>query len=139
MKQSKVEDMSSENPPDESEEIADNPERIENGDGHTEGDRRGRKWTFEEEEEVIWKVENGWSWDRIAKAHSRTVRAVQIRFAMALEHPESLKVVRRSETGEPHRNPFFEPNMDSGAKGPMTRYDVIDQHGVKWFSFHRTV
>jgi len=131
--------MTTDNTPEENEE---NIEKLEQDDtSNNSPSRHNRRWSFEEENEIIEKLRKGMSWDQIARAHSRTIRAVQIRYAKACEHAETLEIVRGIATEEgtsrSPKDPNSEPNMDSGVEIPrMTRFDVISEYGELWYSFY---
>ncbi len=131
--------MATDDTPEENEENIENPEQDDGSNNNPS--RHNRRWSFEEENEIIEKLRKGMSWDQIARAHSRTIRAVQIRYAKACEHAETLEIVRGPATEEatsrPPKDPNSEPTMDSGVEVPrMTRYDVISEYGELWYSFY---
>jgi len=104
-------------------------------------ERHSRRWGLEEENEIIVELSEGKSWEEIAQNHSRTIRAVQMRFARICEHAEHLEVVRKvapkEDSRRPPQDPKFNPPMDSGVRlPPLEKYDVINSDGSLWYSFY---
>ena len=93
--------------------------------------RHSRRWSVEEENKIIEELKEGKSWGEIAQNHSRTVRAVQMRFARICEHAEHLEVVRKTATEEDSRGEPPNPlpsEQQTALEGPPT-YMVVDPRG----------
>jgi hypothetical protein len=133
--------MATDDTPEENEENIEKPEQDD--DSNNNPSRQYHRWSFEEENEIIEKLRKGMSWDQIARAHSRTIRAVQIRYAIVCEHAETLEIVRDpAKEGEiPSITPTPDPDTPEGnfGKEPGEIYDVVRRRdSAIWYSFKLT-
>tara|TARA_B100002052_G_C15581082_1_gene462277 strand:- start:36 stop:440 length:405 start_codon:yes stop_codon:yes gene_type:complete len=133
--------MATDDTPEENEENIQKPEQDD--DSNNNPSRHNHRWSFEEENEIIEKLRKGMSWDQIAREHSRTIRAVQIRYAIVCEHAETLEIVRGpAKEGEiPSITPIPDPDTPERnfGKEPGEVYDVVRRRdSAIWYSFKLT-